>query len=366
MTSRWPMHGGQMRAIAERLGVAEEGLVDFSANINPEGPPESAWVALRECLEDARVLTTYPDMEEVRLRGALARAAGVRLEEVAVGNGFAPMFEAALRSAGVRSCLLPVPCFGEYRRVLEAVGVGVAPMVLRAEDGFQYDLRALQRRVEVEGHDCVVLANPQNPSGAVCDAGQMLGLLTWADARGVRVMLDEAFIDYVPEASLTSRVVSMRGVTVFRSVTKFYAVPGLRVSYAVGGAAAMRQMAERIAPWAVTTMASRVVEAIVGDSAYAERTRDLNATRRAGLTAGLRALGMRVFPGAANFLLVQLLEEIGARDGSEMWERLIREHGMVVRQGATFEGLPPGCFRLAVRQDGENASLLQALQMMHR
>ena len=349
-----------MRALAERFGRAESDLLDFSANINPDGPPAEAWEVLRACAEDPTVLTVYPDLEGTALRSAIGRAVGLDAGQVAVGNGFAPLLEASVRAAGVRRCLLPVPCFGEYRTVLERMGVAVTTLQLDPEEGFRYPIGRLREALADERHDCLLLANPQNPSGAVMSVGDLAELIVWTDARRVQVFLDEAFIDYVPRESMTSRVGEFGYLTVFRSLTKFYAIPGLRVSYAVAGLVAAARIREQMAPWAVTTIACRVAEAIVGDEEFGRRTRQLNEERRVALAEGLRGLGIKVYAGAAaNYLLI---EWPGMRDTGELWERLIREHGVILRSCANFEGLGPGHFRLAVRGDEENRRLEVALR----
>src|SRR6201996_1568108 len=113
-----PLHGGQLSQIARHFRLQASDLLDFSANINPEGPPTGVSAALRESLDDLTVLTTYPQAEELALRQALATYAGVTPENIIVGNGFVPILDAALRAMPVRQCLIPVPAFTEYRRRL--------------------------------------------------------------------------------------------------------------------------------------------------------------------------------------------------------------------------------------------------------
>jgi threonine-phosphate decarboxylase len=328
-------------------------LLDFSVNVNPDGPPESVVEALRAGLEDVRMLTMYPDLEEVALRGAIARHVGLEMERVVVGNGFVPLLEATVRALGVRSCLLPVPAFGEYRRVLELAGIAVGGYQLSAEQGFRYEPEALIRAAVVGGHDAVLLANPQNPSGVVCEAGGMLRLLELAEAAGVRILLDEAFIDYVREQSVVGEVERFAGLVVFRSVTKFYAIPGLRVAYCVGASAP--RIAERCAPWAVSSLAAVGVVAALGDVAYAERTWERNRDRRERLATRLRGLGIHVTAGAANFLLLEV------RGANQVWERMIVEYGIVLRTCVTFEGLGGAHLRVAVRTEPENEALVRGL-----
>ena len=122
-----PAHGGQLRQISERFGIPASQLLDFSANINPQGPPATVLEAMRAALDAPAVLTTYPDLEQAELKSCIAASAGVEVSAIAVANGFVPLLEASLRTLSVRRCLLPVPAFGEYRRTLERVGVAVTP-----------------------------------------------------------------------------------------------------------------------------------------------------------------------------------------------------------------------------------------------
>jgi len=158
-----PPHGGQLRQISERFGIPASQLLDFSANINPQGPPASVLQALQAALASPAMLTSYPDLEQAELKSCIAASAGVDVGVTAVANGFVPLFEAALRTLSVRRCLLPVPAFGEYRRTLERVGVAVTPYPLPQETGFDYDPERLIAALETGRHDAILLANPQNP-----------------------------------------------------------------------------------------------------------------------------------------------------------------------------------------------------------
>jgi threonine-phosphate decarboxylase len=354
-----PAHGGQMRALVARLGVDPHGLLDFSANINPEGPPAGVVAALRAALDRDEVIGEYPDLEERELRGAIALHAGIATEQVVVANGVIPLLEATLRARRVERCLLPVPAFSEYRSTLERVGVAVTPYVLSAGDGFRYRREGLLEALTSGGHDALLLANPQNPSGAVCGREGMLELIEEAGRLGVRVLLDEAFIDYAPSHSLSGDVERMPHLTVFRSLTKFYGVPGLRVAYALAHEAQAREIGGQVAAWAVTTLAGIGVRAALADREYVERTLTLNEGRRERLVRGLDELGIASYAAAANFLLLRLPDGMNA---SACWERLIVEHGIVLRDCSNFEALPGGHLRCLVRGDAENERLLRALR----
>jgi threonine-phosphate decarboxylase len=347
-----------MGALAARFGVDVRGLLDFSANINPEGPPRSVVEALRGAIDEPGALGEYPDLEERALRGAIAGHVGVGMGQVAVANGVIPLLEAALRALGVERCLLPVPSFSEYRSTLERVGVAVTPFGLKAEDGFRYEGEALLEALRRGGQDALLLANPQNPSGALCGREAMLELVEEAARMCVRVLLDEAFIDYAASQSLCGEVGRMPNLTVFRSLTKFYGVPGLRVAYAVAPEGFALRMGGQVAAWAVATLAGIGVRAALADREYAVRTLALNERRRDGLVRRMDGMGIGRYAPAANFLLLRLPDGV---DASACWERMIVEHGIVLRDCSNFEGLPAGHLRCLVRGDGENARVVRAL-----
>src|ERR1700679_3946379 len=194
----YPFHGGHLRHIAKQFGIPTSQLLDFSANINPDGPPPAALSAIRDGLSDLSMLAEYPDLEETELRESIARYVGMSTECISVANGFVPLLEVVLRTLRIRNCLLPVPSFVEYRRTLERVGIEMSIHGLNAESNFRYD----QAEMFVSMHDAILLANPQNPSGVCHDAAEVRALVALARQRNVYVLLNEAFIDYVPEQLL--------------------------------------------------------------------------------------------------------------------------------------------------------------------
>lgn len=354
MTELVPLHGGQMQQISKRFNIPSSELIDFSANINPDGPPPGVLSHLRASLEDLSLLTSYPDLEEAHLKQSIADYAGVAPKQLAVANGFIPLLESALRTLKVKRCLLPVPAFVEYRRSLARAGVEIEPHILSPNSNFRYDIDIL-----VHGdHDAVLLANPQNPSGVLATREILLQFVAECAKRTITVLLDEAFIDYAPLESLTWDVEQFTNLIVFRSVTKFHGIPGMRVAYAVANEAIARSLNEALPPWPITTLASCAVASALADRPFVERTLLHNDQRRAYLRAGLDALGIHAYPSAANFLLFQLPEAIAA---DHFWRHMIVAHHMVLRDCSNYEALPPGHLRIAVRTAEENNKLIGAI-----
>jgi threonine-phosphate decarboxylase len=355
MTTLAPRHGGQLQQVANRFGIDASELLDFSANINPEGPPAAVASALRQALNEPSMLMNYPDLEETELRKSLARYGAVRPENVAVANGFVPLLDAALRVLPVRTCLLPVPAFVEYRRVLKQSRVEVVPLGLSSSSNFSYPISDL-----VNGsHDTVLLANPQNPSGVLSGRETMLRMVEQAARRNIHVLLDEAFIDYCPEASLAGETDRFENLIVFRSVTKFFGMAGLRVGYAVTNPALSEQLREAIAPWSVTSLASIAAGVAVKEDSYTRHTIALNNQRRERIEPAIGRLGIHVYPSRANFLLLGLP---GSTDCHQFWERLILKHRIVLRNCANYEALSGPHLRAAVLTDPDNQRLIEALE----
>ena len=328
-----PLHGGQLRQISERFNIPPSQLIDFSANINPDGPPPAVLSTLRTSLEDLSILTAYPDLEQAGLKRSIADYAGVHPKNITVANGFVPLLESALRTLRVKRCLLPVPAFVEYRRSLARAGVEIETHILTPDSNFRYDIHALVHG----GHDAVLLANPQNPSGVLTTRNILFQFVSECADRNINVLLDEAFIDYAPWDSLTLDVERFANLIVFRSVTKFHGIPGLRVAYAVADEAIARALNEHLPPWPITTLASCAVIAALADDPFAERTRVHNDGRRGRLNGDLDALGIHTYPSAANFLLLRLPDGTSIE---RLWKHMIAEHHMVLRDCSNYETLP--------------------------
>jgi threonine-phosphate decarboxylase len=358
MSGLVPMHGGQLRQISERFHIPASQLMDFSANINPDGPPPAVLSTLRTSVEDASMLTAYPDPEQIALKQSIASYVGVRPKNIAVANGFLPLLQSALPALKVRRCLVPVPAFVEYRRSLAQAGVQIEPHILTADTNFEYDVSHLADALAKGVHDAVLLANPQNPSGVLTPKDVLLQLVSSCAQRNVTVLVDEAFIDYTPLHSLTADVERFPNLIVFRSVTKFHSIPGLRVAYAVANEIIARALSAFLPPWPITTLASCAAASALADHAFATHSRLHNVQRRARLKAALDAICIQTYPAAANFLLLRLPEGVSAE---QFWRRMIVEHHMVLRDCSNYEALPPGHFRTAVHTEEKNEQLVRAV-----
>jgi threonine-phosphate decarboxylase len=354
------VHGGDVDEVARVYGVSTDRLIDFSANINPIGPPRRALMRLAREASDRRVLTQYPDPNYVELRHTLATTLSVPANGVTIANGSVALIAAIVRAIAPRACVLAAPAFAEYPRALRASGCQVRLFPLTAARGFALDSDALVKILDRHRPPMCVLTNPHNPSGALTARTQMLRVLDGARRTKTLLVVDEAFIDYAPTETLVAEAVRSERLAVLRSVTKFYGMPALRVGYAVSSSRLAARIVAQLPPWPVTTVAASAATEAVQDHVYARRTLTSLADQRRWLSQALGTIGVTVYPSAANFLLLRL--PASAPTSARVRARLITDHRVVVRDCGSFEGLSNGRFiRVAVRQRDDNERLVRAL-----
>ena len=344
-------HGAHGAEAAQALGGAPEGgFLDFSANINPLGPPEEALRAARQALIGE--VASYPDGRYPELCAALAGYLGLAEETVLPTNGGAEALFLAARAAaegrpGGKAVVLD-PTFSEYAAAARAAGLGPESRVARRpQDGFRLDPAVLDG---LDGVGVVFLCNPNNPTGDLTPREEVVALLERTRSAGAVLVVDEAFADFAPGEGVADLV--DEHLYVARSFTKFFAVPGLRLGCLI---ARDPDLVRPFQPsWSVNVAAAAAGIAAAGDHAYAENTLREVALRRENLVRALRPLlGLDVYGGAANFLLVR---------GPEGLVERLAQRGVLVRGCGPFPGLEPNFLRIAVRGAEENQQLIAAVE----
>ncbi len=344
-------HGGNVRSLAQETGKTVEDILDFSANINPLGPP--AWLpSLIHSLIGS--LVHYPDPHCTGLVKAVAETYGLREEEIVVGNGSSELLYLLPRALGARRALIPVPAYSDYAVAAEIAGLPVEKLSLRERDDFVLDLKELESRLRAG--DAVFIGQPANPTGYFCD-GEALRALAGRHPEA-HFVIDEAFADFLDEPD---RLLDRRqsNVTVLCSLTKFYAIPGLRLGFAVADRTIAQRLRDLIPTWSVNTLAQAVGEQALRDREYGARTRQVVPALREQLTEELQKLpGLRIYPGKANFLLLRVDRE--DLDAPALAGQLLAA-GIAIRCCDNIDGLNRRFFRIAVRREEENLRLCAAL-----
>lgn len=275
-------HGGALdRAIAEHGGRREDWL-DLSTGINPLAYPTDdlapdVWRALPDeglldaCLDAARRYFGVPD--EAGIVAAPGTQAIIQWLPVLFGH--------------LDRVTIVQPTYGEYQRVFAMTGVRVATPAELPRDAGDTDL--------------LVAGQPNNPDGRIWPAGQ---LMPFAEGRKMAV-IDEAFADVAPEASLVGRT-GEGGPLVLRSFGKFFGLAGLRLGFAIGDADVIAALASMIGPWAVSGPALAIGARAMRDEAWIGETRARLASDRGRLETLLRRHGMEIVGGTDLFVTAKI------------------------------------------------------------
>lgn len=344
-------HGGDITSFQKEY--PDTPVYDFSANINPLGLPGGIRDALTGSLDQ---YMQYPDPQCRNLRAALGEYEGVPPEWIICGNGASDLISRIAWSLRPEEALLPAPTFAEYERALEAAGCEVHRHILREENGFLLDDSFPEAIREV---GVVFLCNPNNPTGALTDPELIVAAQQHCRATGATLVIDECFLDFAQDGeqySMKRYLKEMDNLVILRAFTKIFAIPGLRLGYALSSNKRLLEAMEKAGPlWNVSVPAQLCGVAATKETGYLAETRRQLPVWREQLSQGLAALGCTVFPSAANYVFFHTRAGLVAD---------LRPKGILLRDCANFSGLADGYYRAAVRTQRENAVLLDAIKQV--
>ena len=347
-------HGGNVLHYSKKFGIPAGKIIDFSASVNPFGPPKKSLAAMSRAFAE---LNRYPDPDSLELTAKIAASHGLKDDQVLIGNGSTEFIYLLPRALGVKKALVFSPSFSDYERASELSGAKVVRLPLLEENNFSPDIKTLSRELKKCG--LLFLCNPNNPTGTLMPKDELLGLLKEASQAGTVVCIDEAFIEYVPGASVLKEAVKL-GAVILRNFTKFYGMPGIRIGYAVADRKIIAKMKAAREPWTVNNLAQAAALAALGDGEYSKKTLAQNEAERDYLFHSLSETGWLLpFSSTANFLLVKILEP---KISSSSLTGRLAEKGLLVRDCSTFPGLGQRFLRVAVLSRRENKKLVEALK----
>ncbi len=343
------VHGALDFAELERLGIQPDEVLDFSVNSNPFGPSPAVRAAIA-----AAPLDRYPDRESLALRRALAERLGCLSEQILVGNGTAELIWLAAfanLAAGDQALILG-PTFGEYERSIQIMKASAQNLNASVASSFQPNIPEIDQKLDSTNFQVVFLCNPNNPTGQVLSI-ETIG--AWADAHPETLFIvDEAYLAFVGgmESALQLRRVN---ILVLRSMTKDYALAGLRLGYAVGDEQVIQKLTAIRPPWNVNALAQAAGLAALNDETHQQVTLAQLQEEKHLLLEGLTALEFAPLPSRTQFFLIPV------ENGATFRKGLLRQ-AILVRDCASF-GLPRHV-RISPRKHAENLRLLETLKKL--
>ena len=341
-------HGGNVHRLANELDGAAS-ILDFSANINPLGPP--AWI--RSLVNrDLHHISHYPDPTCEELKKAIAATYGVKPEMVVPANGTTELLYLLPSLIERRKIVIPVPCYIDYLKVFETHGFDIELLMPESEERLT---PAMQRFVKIlGGGETVILGNPVNPTGSLFDDLQIIALARrFPDSLFI---IDEAFHDFVsPFTTVGGRA---DNIISLNSLTKFFAIPGLRAGFGIFPEPYRSRLASRLPPWSVNVLSQKVAVKCLEDRDYCRRSVSVCSELRNRLKKDLEKFEqLKVHEAHANYLLVKLTRGLS---GEALYRQLL-DRGIVIRRCSNYIGLGDNFIRVAVRTGVENDRLIDSL-----
>lgn len=362
-------HGGNIYEFAEASGFSEREIIDFSASINPLGLPETVKAAINRSMKQ---LCNYPDPDAGKLRSEIAQHLCISPESVICGNGSTELIYLVAKALRPERVLIPVPTFSEYERACRiSCGSQITGYKLQLKNNFdimpEEFIETMEKMVKTpvqnlkskiqntkSGNKAAFLCNPNNPTGRLIRKDDVLKIANAARELKCYLVVDEAFIDFVPGDSVCKAVEENTHLIVLRSMTKIYAISGLRIGYGVFPSNSLSMIKKCKEPWTVNTIAQEAGVAAVNDKGYIKKTFLFIDREKRFIEKKFKELGVDFLPSAANYYLLRV-------NNADKLIKSLQGKGIMVRDCSNFGGLGRSYIRVAVKRRRENMKLLKEL-----
>lgn len=341
--------GKPIAELAREMDLQTSEIIKLASNENPLGASPRALAAIERCMGE---IALYPDGNGFALKSALARALGVDIAQIVLGNGSNDVLElvARLLLGPGRSAVYSQHAFAVYPLATQACGArGIETPAL----DYGHDLKAMSRAV-ADDTRLVFIANPNNPTGTLLEPDALYAFLRRLSPE-VAVVLDEAYVEYLAPSRRAPSIqwlAEFPNLIVTRTFSKAYGLAGLRVGYALASAELADLMNRLRQPFNVNSLALAAAEAALDDAEFIAEAKRVNDAGLTQLTEGFRRLGLDFIPSAGNFVCVRVGE------AGRVFQALLRK-GIIVRPVANY-GLPEH-LRVSVGTEAQNARFLAAL-----
>jgi threonine-phosphate decarboxylase len=355
-TEREHIHGGDPEKELQRLGLTPRQVLDFSVNLSPLGvPPEikAIWNNLFKEIE------SYPTVDGRGVVDYYEKRFGLDPAQILAGNGSTESIYLAPRGLGLRKVVVINPSFHDYARASLAAGAELLPVELKAAAGFAPPDMSVLEEALARG-DGLFVGNPNNPTGTVFPRQLLLDLAATFPSKWL--LVDEAFMQFLdrPQAiSLMKEQPPPANILVFHSLTKFFALPGLRLGAVVGHPDIITRFRQLKEPWSVNRIAEKVASKLIDCTNYEKKLADLVRRERPRVFARLKEIsGFQPFEPSANFLLARWTRT----DELDDFLLFMLRSGIHLRDCRNFPGLENNYFRMAIRRPEENDRVLSLMQ----
>lgn len=344
------LHGGNIYKLKRDNGIE---VLDYSSNINPLGVPSSFKKAV---IENFETLEKYPDIDYVELRTAIGNYNNCHIDNVVVGNGATEVLFLYMKAVKAKKVLIIAPTFAEYERAARAAGRDVKFFPLSKD----FSLNENMLLDFITDEDVVVMCNPNNPTGKFQNLEKIKKLADFLERKNKKLFIDEAFIEFVDNwKDKTAFLLKHKNVFILRALTKFFALPGVRLGYGLTYDEAILNEIKNIRePWSVNGVAEIAGKTMLLDTLYIHETENWIKKEKLWFYEELCKIdNIEVTPTETNFILVKLLN-----DNAKSFRKKMIENGVLVRDASNFMFLDESYIRLAIKDRKKNKQVLEALR----
>lgn len=334
-------HGGNIYKYKDYL--------DFSANINPLGMPDSV---RRAVIQSAELWEKYPDPDCTKLTGKIAEKENISAPHIVCGNGADDIICRIIGSFRPKKALVSVPTFSEYSRILSENNCKIHKYFLEEKNSF-YVMSDIVEYIN-EKTDMIFLCSPNNPTGNTISPEIMQIIAEKCLYTNTILVCDECFMDFVIDSkNKTSRNFLNKNMIIIKAFTKIYAMAGLRLGYGVFGDSEIAEKVRRNGQyWSVSVPAQEAGISALDETDYINKTLNYIEKERNFLTNELSGMKFKVFPSEANFIFFRSNIPV---------EELLKKQKILIRNCENY-GIDKNFFRIAVRTHDENIMLISALR----
>lgn len=352
-------HGGNIFQIERRYSIDKKELLDFSANINPLGVPKTLINIIKKSTED---LQYYPDADYYELKSAIAQYYDVEKEHIFIGNGAVQVIFDAISAIQPKKAIILTPTFNEYERALKSVGCNIIRYPLKEEEDFILNIEGFMETIDDEV-DLVILCNPNNPTSVLMELEDIRKILSKCREKQAYLMLDEAFMDFIPNQKAYSMMKDYRladEVIIIRAFTKFYGIPGLRLGFGLSSnKALLKALHERTLPWSLNTFAGYFGQVLMSEEEYVQLTQQWMLQERKRFVEALHKVdGIKVFKPSANFILIKILKP---NINAAILKKRLLKNNILIRDCSNFNNLSDRFIRIAIKSPKINDIFVKEL-----
>jgi threonine-phosphate decarboxylase len=347
-------HGGNIIHISKKLGLKDTDLFDFSVNINPLGFPE---ILKKTILENINKITLYPEINSNSLKEKIAYKLNCSSSNIVVGNGSNQLIYSIPNALSIKSAIIVEPTFSEYRSALERYNCKILSYKLNEQDDFILNINALKTYLKSKNFDALFLCNPNNPNGIVVNNKNLKLLAEFFEKKEKYLIIDEAFIDFTDENGLSFS--NFKYTIILKSLTKIFAIPGLRLGYLKADKFVAKHIEKYIEPWSVNIFSQLIGEKLLKLDNFIENTKKFLEKEREFVIKELSEIKeLKIFPSCTNYLLIKILTSANVNQ----LEKYLLKNKILIRNCSNFNGLNNKFFRISINSRNANKKLIMLLK----